>query len=141
MNHMASESSLLRPTFSTAAHDILTGRLPLFGTLSDREKEAGKTDCAIVALDWSVPGCLVIAVLRKRKMHVVGSFQTDTPIFWGEDVALVSASDLEASPLHSLLDRFATALQTGDLGSIALLDDPKVARTFVEAFSQHEQAA
>jgi hypothetical protein len=144
MKHMTADSSTDRPTFSTAAHDILTGNLPLFGTLTEAQKDAGTTACAIVAVDWSLPGCLAIAVLRNRRMTLVGSYQADTPIFWGAEPRPVTALNIiENSPVHDLLSRFSDALSSGDFDSVVLLDqlDPNFALTFVEAFTQHEQAA
>lgn len=139
MNHPAASNTLDRPTFSTAARDILSGRLPLWGTLTDRQKDAAVTDCAVVAMDPGLPGCLAIVVLRKRRIWMVGSFQADTPIFWGEEVPAVTLADDQ--PINELLLRVKAGFDSGHLGTVITLDDPAVARTFVEAFSQSQQAA
>jgi hypothetical protein len=128
-----------RPTFSTAARDILSGRLPLHGTLTARQRDEAKTDCAIVAIDPGLPGCLAIVVLRKGRIWLVGSFQTETPIFWGDEPADIKITD--EPPIEELLRRIKAGLSSGQLGTVVTLDDPAVARTFVEAFTQDQQAA
>ena len=77
-----------KPTsdFTQACADVVARRLPLFGDLSPAQLDAGRTPCAIPMVAPDLPGCLAIAVLRKRRIRIVASYQEPMEaMFFGKE--------------------------------------------------------
>lgn len=146
MNHLTAESSLPRPTFRSASADILSGRLRMLCDLDEDEYERGRTDCAIVTLDMTIPHCLAIVVLRGRRISVVGSFQADAPfqISAPDDLVPFQGSPLavlEDAPVHELLRRVEASMRGDVVETIVTVNEREFALALLKAFNREDMAA
>lgn len=124
--------------FSKTCGMILGGEMPLFGALSDRQVEDGKTACAIPVVAPDLPGCLAIAVLRNRRLQVVASYQKDviSALGFEEDKAneLGGTLDEVQARLTELSERCAAALNGNRDANVMFLTDTASALSIVSSF-------